>query len=81
MTSHTAKMQCPKCSSEDCNSTITDIGALIVADIRTRNVYCNTCGYTQVSLLIFGKVLVTETKLPGDEDTEIEYYYLGRERG
>ncbi len=81
MTSHTARTQCPKCSSDDCNSTIADIGALIVLDIRTRSIYCNACGYTKVSLLISNKVLVTETKLPGDEDTEIEYYYLGRERG
>ncbi len=65
MTSHTAKMQCLKCGSWDCNSTVADIGALIVMDIRTRTTYCNTCAYTKVSLLVGGRVLVTETKLPG----------------
>ncbi len=81
MTSSTTRIQCPKCKSDNCNNTVADVGALIVMDIRTRTVFCNACGYKVVSLLVGGRVLVTETKLPGDEDTEIEYYYLGRDRG
>ncbi len=80
MVSYTTKVVCPKCNSEDCNLTMEELGNLIVALIRIRVVHCNSCGYSKVSLIVINGVICTETRLPGEEDTEIEYMYLGRER-
>lgn len=81
MVSHTTKMSCPKCGSEDCNLTMEELGALIVASVRRRVIHCNSCGYSKVSLIVHTSEVCTETRLPGEEDTELEYKYLGRERG
>ena len=80
MTSHTMKIRCPKCDSGDCNLTTEDLGKAIVVDIRRRITFCNTCTYHQVSLTIGGKEIFTETKLPGSDETELVYAYLGREK-
>lgn len=82
MTSYTARMSCPRCDSEDCNITIEKLGSLIVASIRKRTIHCNSCGYSKVSLIVQNKEVCAETRLSGEEeDTDLEYKYLGREKG
>lgn len=78
---HIVKTICPKCSSKDCNLTTEELGTLIVASVRRRVIHCNSCGYTKVSLMVHSGEICTETRLPGEEDTDLEYKYLGRERG
>jgi len=80
MTSLTIKIVCPKCDSADCNFTTEDLGNAIVAGIRKHTTFCNTCTYTKVSISIAGSEIFTETRLPGSDETELEYKYLGREK-
>lgn len=79
--SHTMKAECPKCKSDNCNATYEDLGELIRVSITKVTVHCNSCTYTKVGLLINRKELVTETKEPEFDETEIEYTYLGWDRG
>ncbi len=79
--SHTMRTDCPKCKSGNCNATYEKLGELIRVSVATMRVFCNSCTYTKVGLLVNRKELVVETKEPEDEDTEVEYRYLGRERG
>ena len=81
MVSHTMTTDCPKCGSGNCNLTTEELGSLIVASIRRRVIHCNSCGYSKVSLIVLTSEVCTETRLPGEEDTDLEYKYLGRERG
>jgi len=80
MTSHTEGIVCPKCGSVDCNFTTEDLGKAITADVRKRTTYCNLCTYTKVAISIGRSEIFTETKLPGSDETELEYKYLGREK-
>ncbi len=79
MTSYTTKEFCPKCTSADCNLTIEELGKAIVADVKKRTTYCNTCTYNKVSIIIANKEIFTEERLPGSDETELTYTYLGRE--
>ncbi len=79
--SHTMKVECPKCKSGDCFTTVERPSELICASVVTVRVFCNSCTYTKVSLLVNRKELVVETKEPESDDTEIVYTYLGQERG
>lgn len=74
----TIKVECPRCKSDDCNATYEELGELIRLPIAKATVFCNHCTYTKVGLLVNRKELVRETKEPKDEDTEIEYMYLGK---
>ena len=76
-----ARISCPHCGSDDCNLTREELGSLIVAPVRRRVIHCNYCGYVKVALIVITSEVCTETRLPGEEDTELEYKYLGRERG
>lgn len=76
--SHTIKVECPRCKSDDCNSTYDELGNLIRLSITKITVFCNHCTYTKVGLLANRKEIVRETKEPDGEDTEIDYIYLGR---
>ncbi len=78
---YTIKIECPKCHSGDCNSTLEPIGELIRSHVAKSIIYCNHCTYHRVNLLVNQKVLVIESKEPGSDDTEIEYMYLGRMPG
>jgi len=80
VTSHTTKVFCPKCTSADCNLTIEELGKAIIADVRKRTIYCNTCTYSKASIIIANSEVFTETRLPGSDETELEYKYLGREK-
>lgn len=79
--SRTIKVECPKCKSDDCNATYEELGELIRLSIAKATVFCNHCTYTKVGLLVNRKELVVETQEAGSDDTEIDYIYLGRERG
>lgn len=81
MTSHTTRITCPKCGSDDCNYTTEPLGEAIVARIGKRTTFCNKCTYTQVSITIANSEIFRETREAGSEETELEYMYLGRERG
>lgn len=78
---YTTRMTCPRCGSVDCNHTTEDLGKMIVADVRTSTVYCNACTYSKVALIVNNREVVTETRVPEYDDTEIEYKFLGQERG
>ncbi len=80
MTSYTSKTFCPKCNSADCNLTTEELGKVIVADVRKRTIYCNTCTYNKVSIIIAGSEIFIEERLPGSDETELTYVYLGREK-
>ncbi len=80
MASYTTRIFCPKCDSEDCNLTTEELGKAIVADVRKRTTFCNTCTYTKVSISIAGSEIFTEERLPGSDETELTYIYLGREK-
>ncbi len=80
MVSQTSRTTCPKCGSDDCNLTVEELGVLIVASIRRRITFCNRCAYTKVALVVHTGEICVETRLPGEEDTELEYRYLGREK-
>lgn len=73
MTSHTTKIDCPKCGSDDCNLTTESLGEAIVAGIGKRTTFCNKCTYTKVVIFIGGGEVFTEEKLPGSDETEHEY--------
>jgi len=77
---HITTIDCPWCASVTCNFTIEELGVLIVASIRKRTIHCNSCGYTKTSLIIHAGEICTETKLPDEEDTELEYKYLGKDK-
>lgn len=81
MTSHTTKIECPKCRSEDCNFTAEELGKAIKASMRTATVRCNKCTYTKVSVLISGHELFTEEQILGNEETILSYMFLGQEKG
>ncbi len=80
MTSYTTTIPCPKCGSGDCNLTTEDLGKAIVADVRKRTTYCNACTYNKVSIIIAGSEIFIEERLPGSDETELTYTYLGREK-
>ena len=80
MTSYTTGILCPKCNSDDCNFTTEDLGKAIMADVRKHTTFCNSCAYTKVAISIGRSEIFTETKLPGSDETELEYKYLGREK-
>ena len=71
--STTTKIICPECSSEDCNRTFKEIDKLIISTVQTVTIFCNHCGYTKASLLANRREVVTEERLSGGEDTEIEF--------
>ena len=79
--SHTIRVECPKCKSGDCNATYEELGELIHLNIAKATVFCNHCTYTKVGLLVNHKELVVELQEAGSDDTEIEYRYLGKDRG
>lgn len=76
----TITMDCPECGSGDCSFTLEELGVLIVASIRRRTVHCNSCTYTKVSLIVHTGEICTETRRPGEEDTELEYKFLGKDK-
>ena len=78
---HTIKVECPKCKSDDCNATLEELGELIRLPIAKATVFCNHCTYTKVGLLVNRNELVVESRESGSDDTEIEYRYLGKDRG
>ncbi len=80
MTSYTTKTFCPKCNSADCNLTTEELGKAIVADVRKRTTFCNSCAYTKVSISIAGSEIFIEERLPGSDETELSYIHLGREK-
>jgi len=76
----TYTVQCPKCGSGDCNSTREFLGKAITTDIGIRTVFCNACTYRKVSVIIGVREIFTETRLPGSDETELDYMYLGKEK-
>ena len=80
-TQHTYKVRCPKCGSDDCNYTRENLGEAIRASFNTVTTYCNKCTYCLVQLLVNNKEIFRETKEAGTEDTELQYSFLGKERG
>ncbi len=80
MPSYTTKTFCPKCNSADCNLTMEELGKAIVADVRKRAIFCNACTYSRVSIIIVNSEVFSEERLPGSDETELEYKYLGQEK-
>lgn len=78
---HTIKVECPRCKSDDCNATYEELGELIRLSVAKATVFCNSCTYTKVGLLVNRKELVVETQEAESDETEIEYMYLGRTPG
>lgn len=75
MTSSTIRITCPYCGSDDCNMTSTQLGKLITVGVRETAISCNSCTYNKVSLIVHVSEICTETRLPGNEDTELKYIY------
>ncbi len=78
---HTVKVRCPKCGSDDCNHTREHLGEAVHASFDTLTTYCNKCTYCVVQLLVNNKEIFKETKEAETEDTELQYMFLGKDRG
>ena len=78
--STTSKVRCPKCGSDDCNYTVESLGELVAATLRRHTTFCNQCTYVKVSLVVNAREICVETRLPGQEDTDLEYHYPGKDK-
>lgn len=80
MVGRMTQIACPKCNSDNCNFILEELGKAITAGVRIVEVRCNSCTYKEATVYIGGKEVFTETQLPGNEETKLEYKYLEREK-
>lgn len=61
MASHTQKVDCEKCGSDDCNHTVTT-GEFASFKLTAVEVFCNHCTYYTRRLVVDGKEVANERR-------------------